>query len=130
MSSIENVNHFNPERVITIKGSIPNIARAEAEVSSKLRAAYETDLAAMSPHSLMFPGLPPAAMMSTAGVSGSSGGHSTGSQPGYRPGIAGSPGPRGHSSQQQTETTYLYIPNSSVGAIIGKDDSQWSISDC
>lgn len=123
VSSIENVNHFNPERVITIKGSIPNIARAESEVSSKLRAAYETDLAAMSPHSLMFPGLPPAAMMSTAGVSGSSGGHASGGGAGYRPGISASPGPRGHSSQQQTETTYLYIPNASVGAIIGTKGS-------
>ena len=123
VSSISDVNHFNHERVITIKGSIPNIARAESEVSSKLRAAYETDLAAMSPHSLMFPGLPPTAMMSTVGVQ-SGPGHSSGQSQaaGYRPGLTGSPGPRGH-SQQLTETTYLYIPNSSVGAIIGTKGS-------
>ena len=67
VSSVNDVNCFNPERVITIKGAIPDISRAEAEVtgshhqflflskrflrvhvdfkvSSKLRAAYETDL--------------------------------------------------------------------------------------
>ena len=55
--------------MITIKGSIPNISQAEAEVSSKLRAAYETDLNAMTPHSMMFPGLHPTAMMSTVGIS-------------------------------------------------------------
>merc|ERR1719340_478626 len=52
VSSVNDVNCFNPERVITIKGNIPNISQAEAEVSTKLRAAYETDLAAMTPHSL------------------------------------------------------------------------------
>ena len=67
VSSISDISSFNPERVITIKGAIPDISRAEAEVtgshhqflfllkrflrvhvdfkvSSKLRAAYETDL--------------------------------------------------------------------------------------
>merc|ERR1719225_350171 len=69
VSSISDISCFNPERVITIKGSIPNISQAEAEVSSKLRAAYETDLNAMTPHSMMFPGLHPTAMMSTVGIS-------------------------------------------------------------
>ena len=128
--------------MITIKGSIPNISKAEAEVSTKLRAAYETDLALMRPHSLMFPGLHPTAMMSTVGVS--TGGPPT--NPAYgRPGPAGaSPGGggaaaaglgasfmspagggvpgRGHMSPSQiaAETTYLYIPNTAVGAIIGQ----------
>lgn len=60
VSSISDISSFNPERVITIKGAIPDISKAEAEViwektwadcwnidfkvSSKLRAAYETDL--------------------------------------------------------------------------------------
>jgi len=117
VSSISDVNHFNHERVITIKGSIPNIARAESEVSSKLRAAYETDLAAMSPHSIMFPGLPPTAMMSTvSGVQSSGAGFSRpGATPGDRRPFTG--------SQSSTETTYLYIPNSAVGAIIGTKGS-------
>merc|ERR1719507_1890407 len=68
VSSISDISSFNPERVITIKGAIPDISRAEAEVSSKLRAAYETDLQAMAPQSVMFPGLHPAAMMATVGL--------------------------------------------------------------
>jgi len=143
VSSITDINCFNPERVITIKGSIPNISMAEAEVSTKLRAAYETDLALMQPHSLMFPGLHPTAMMSTVGVS--TGGPPT--NPAYhgRPGPGANPGggasatgmgasfmsPAGgmtgrgpvSPSQIAAETTYLYIPNTAVGAIIGTKGS-------
>ena len=32
VSSISDISSFNPERVITIKGAIPDISRAEAEV--------------------------------------------------------------------------------------------------
>ena len=35
MSSISDVSCFNPERVITIKGNIPNISQAEAEVGTR-----------------------------------------------------------------------------------------------
>ena len=123
--------------MITIKGSIPNISQAEAEVSSKLRAAYETDLNAMTPHSMMFPGLHPTAMMSTVGISssyragpappapvGAAGPPAGGAgfvppgAPGGQPGpVRGGGGPGGPGVSQ--ETTYLYIPNSAVGAIIG-----------
>ena len=33
VSSISDISSFNPERVITIKGAIPDISRAEAEVN-------------------------------------------------------------------------------------------------
>ena len=120
--------------MITIKGSIPNISQAEAEVSSKLRAAYETDLNAMTPHSMMFPGLHPTAMMSTVGISSS---YRAGPAPPAPVGAAGPPAggagfvPPGAPGGQpgpvrgvtgpgvSQETTYLYIPNSAVGAIIG-----------
>ena len=88
------------------------------KVSSKLRVAYETDLQAMTPQSLMFPGLHPAAMMSTVGL---------GNQQQYRgSGFSVTSGPMGANSRPQnppqipTETCYLYIPNAAVGAIIGK----------
>jgi len=133
VSSISDVSCFNPERVITIKGNIPNISQAEAEVSTKLRAAYETDLAAMTPHSLMFPGLPPAAMMSTATISSHPGpaaaGPSYTGPRGAGPAHAGA-GPGAGAGRSQlpasqipTETTYLYIPNTAVGAIIGTKGS-------
>lgn len=80
----------------------------------------------LQPQSLMFPGLHPMAMMSTAGMGYSSRG----------PGLYGSgPAPyafQGNSPAQQhatvpaadtQETTFLYIPNNSVGAIIGSKGS-------
>lgn len=44
VSSINEINSFNVERIITISGDIDNISKAEAEVSAKLRAAYENDI--------------------------------------------------------------------------------------
>lgn len=121
VSSISDVSSFNPERVISIRGTIPSISKAEAEVSSKLRVAYETDLQAMTPQSMMFPGLHPAAMMSTVGL---------GNQQQYRgSGFSGASGPHGVSSrpsnppQIPNETCYLYIPNAAVGAVIGTKGS-------
>ena len=98
------------------------------QVSTKLRAAYETDLAAMTPHSLMFPGLPPAAMMSTATISSHPGPAAAAAGPSYTgpghrgagPAHAGAGRSQLPASQIPTETTYLYIPNTAVGAIIGR----------
>jgi len=44
VSSINEINSFNMERTITVRGEPENICRAEAEVSAKLRQAYESDL--------------------------------------------------------------------------------------
>ena len=97
-------------------------------MSSKLRAAYETDLQAMAPQSMMFPGLHPAAMMSTAGLGTQHPYRATG---GYAAPAQGGPqGPRTQNPPQiPTETSYLYIPNSAVGAVIGiqKYNSFWEI---
>ena len=82
------------------------------QVSSKLRAAYETDLQAMAPQSMMFPGLHPAAMMSTVGL---------GNQQTYRPTGFQAPASRTQNPPQiPNETSYLYIPNAAVGAVIGR----------
>lgn len=122
VSSLSDVSSFNMERVISIKGSIENMSRAEAMISAKLRQSYESDL---QPQSMMFPGLHPMAMMSTVGMGFSRG---TGGAPQsamfppaaapytssavYPPGMVPPTG-------SQQETSYLYIPNSAVGAIIG-----------
>ncbi|KAE8752690.1 hypothetical protein FOCC_FOCC000430 [Frankliniella occidentalis] len=134
VSSINDVSSFNMERIITVKGSIENMSRAESMVSSKLRQSYENDLQAMAPQSMMFPGLHPMAMMSTSNMNYSSRG--SGGFPGtpygsgpasyqgmYPPGGAipptgGPPGIPGGPNDAQ-ETTFLYIPNNAVGAIIG-----------
>ena len=45
VSSISDINAFNVERTITIAASeVENVSRAEAEISSKLRKAYEHDV--------------------------------------------------------------------------------------
>ena len=83
------------------------------QVSNKLRAAYEMDLQAMAPQSVMFPGLHPAAMMSTVGL---------GAGQAYRPNQAGPPAGAARPpppAQVPSENTYLFIPNAAVGAIIG-----------
>lgn len=181
VSSINEINTFNLERIITIAGEIEDIFTAESEISAKLRTAYESDIQAMAPQSVMFPGLHPAAMMSTAATmpsapihqanqgfgmphphhqsaSGPSGhGHNVGFQHGgvnrnqhFHPGVGrpmggpgGGNGPAGgmtamprpngfdvmgtphfqNPNASQTETTYLYVPNISVGAIIGSKGS-------
>ena len=92
------------------------------QVSTKLRAAYETDLQAMAPQSVMFPGLHPAAMMSTVGLgTGHPAQQAYNRNQGYMPspGLQGAPRPA--PPQVPLETSYLYIPNAAVGAIIGQE---------
>ncbi|KAK2511582.1 Igf2bp1 [Columba guinea] len=49
ISSLQDLTLYNPERTITVKGSIENCCRAEQEIMKKVREAYENDVAAMSP---------------------------------------------------------------------------------
>lgn len=44
VSSINDINSFNLERIITVKGTIENMAKAESQISAKLRQSYENDL--------------------------------------------------------------------------------------
>lgn len=39
---------YNPERTITVKGTIEACARAEEELMKKIRESYESDMAAMN----------------------------------------------------------------------------------
>ncbi|KAI5636424.1 KH domain-containing protein [Phthorimaea operculella] len=118
VSSINDINSFNLERIITVKGSIENMAKAESQISAKLRQSYENDLQVLAPQSIMFPGLHPMAMMST--------GRYCGAPPPFPPPIyapmAGQGGAQQGAGDSQ-ETTYLYIPNNAVGAIIGTKGS-------
>ncbi|CAK9831364.1 Insulin-like growth factor 2 mRNA-binding protein 1 [Anthophora retusa] len=124
VSSINDINNFNPERIITVKGTIDNMSKAESMISSKLRQSYENDLQAMAPQSMMFPGLHPMAMMSTAGVGYSSRGPGLyGSGPAPYPYQTSLPTQQGIPVADTQETAFLYIPNTSVGAIIGSKGS-------
>lgn len=45
VSSINDMmNSFNSERIITVKGTIEKMAKAESQISAKLRQSYENDL--------------------------------------------------------------------------------------
>ncbi|XP_071527723.1 insulin-like growth factor 2 mRNA-binding protein 1 isoform X1 [Panulirus ornatus] len=132
VSSINDINSFNLERIITIKGNIEDIAMAENMISARLRTSYENDLQAFAPQSAMFPGLHPMAMMSTVGFGLPRGGGSSaglgmyGSSPTSYPPLYPTPIPGqhgAHSSEVNEEVAYLYIPNSAVGAIIGTKGS-------
>lgn len=129
------MNSFNFERVITIKGKLENICKAEQMISSKLRQSYENDLAAMAPSAMMFPGLHPMAMMSTIGNQGYPPGRGGPPPPPPPYGMYGTPPPYNMpmmysptaapppNLEPLKETVHLYIPNSAVGAIIGTGGS-------
>nr|XP_033331353.1 insulin-like growth factor 2 mRNA-binding protein 2 isoform X1 [Megalopta genalis] len=120
VSSINDINNFNVERIITVKGSIDNMSKAESMISNKLRQSYENDLQALTPQSTMFPGLHPMAMMSTASIGYNSRGpalYGSGHIP--YPYQASLPTQQGVPAADTQETVFLYIPNTSVGAIIG-----------
>ncbi|XP_063223696.1 insulin-like growth factor 2 mRNA-binding protein 2 isoform X2 [Bacillus rossius redtenbacheri] len=129
VSSINDINSFNLERIITVKGTIENMSKAEALISAKLRQSYENDLQAMAPQSMMFPGLHPMAMMATSNLgytsrsSGFPGGlYGAGPAPYpsmYPAALPSQPGGQLGGDIQVDETTFLYIPNNAVGAIIG-----------
>uniref|UniRef100_A0A8C4NUP5 Insulin-like growth factor 2 mRNA binding protein 2a n=1 Tax=Dicentrarchus labrax TaxID=13489 RepID=A0A8C4NUP5_DICLA len=93
ISSLQDLTIYNPERTITVKGSLEACCKAEAEIMKKLREAYENDIAAINSHSSHLSGLygvPPASAI-----------------------------PHQHSAQEQ-EVVYLFIPTQAVGALIGK----------
>jgi len=133
-SSIHDVSSFNFERVITIKGKLENICKAEQMISSKLRQSYENDLAAMAPSAMMFPGIHPMSVMSTINQGFP---NRTGPPPPPPPpyGMYGTPPPYNMpmmyspsaapppNLEPLKETVHLYIPNSAVGAIIGTGGS-------
>lgn len=45
---LQDLTLYNPERTITVKGSIETCAKAEEEIMKKIRESYENDIAAMN----------------------------------------------------------------------------------
>ncbi|KAK0139864.1 Insulin-like growth factor 2 mRNA-binding protein 3 [Merluccius polli] len=147
ISPLQDLTLYNPERTITVKGSIEACARAEEEVMKKVRESYENDVAAMNLQSNLIPGLNLNALgLFPGGAPGM--GPSMGSAPppgahsGYCPSFGSGPfggeGPfwapvcsasspplscvsgRTQQGPQESETVHLFIPAAAVGAIIGK----------
>uniref|UniRef100_A0A803Y8R6 Insulin like growth factor 2 mRNA binding protein 3 n=1 Tax=Meleagris gallopavo TaxID=9103 RepID=A0A803Y8R6_MELGA len=52
ISPLQDLTLYNPERTITVKGSIETCAKAEEEIMKKIRESYENDIAAMNVSSL------------------------------------------------------------------------------
>ncbi|KAM5292236.1 insulin-like growth factor 2 mRNA-binding protein 2 isoform 4-T4 [Ctenodactylus gundi] len=93
ISSLQDLSIYNPERTITVKGTVEACASAEIEIMKKLREAFENDMLAVNTHSGYFSSLYPH--------------HHFG------------PFPHHHSYPEQ-EIVNLFIPTQAVGAIIGK----------
>uniref|UniRef100_A0A8C9TFP4 Insulin-like growth factor 2 mRNA binding protein 2b n=1 Tax=Scleropages formosus TaxID=113540 RepID=A0A8C9TFP4_SCLFO len=117
ISSLQDLTIYNPERTITVKGSIEACCKAEVEIMKKLREAHDNDIAAINLQPNLIPGL----NLNALGI------FSTGLP--VLPSSAGSPfscseAPlTAHSSSSQApeqEVVYLFIPTQAVGALIGK----------
>uniref|UniRef100_A0A3P8Q111 RRM domain-containing protein n=1 Tax=Astatotilapia calliptera TaxID=8154 RepID=A0A3P8Q111_ASTCA len=133
ISSLQDLTIYNPERTITVKGSVDACCKAEMEIMKKLREAYENDIAAINQQANLIPGLnlnalgifssglpvlPPAAGPRSACLSLHFQSHSS-----HLSGLYGVPPasaiPHQHSAPEQ-EVVYLFIPTQAVGALIGK----------
>ncbi|XP_031727073.1 insulin-like growth factor 2 mRNA-binding protein 1 isoform X1 [Anarrhichthys ocellatus] len=111
ISPLQDLTLYNPERTITVKGSIEACANAEGEVMKKVREAYENDIAAMNQQTHLIPGL----NLGALGLFPSSS-----NMPPPPPGNASGSAPYGCFGAPEQETVHVYIPAQAVGAIIGK----------
>uniref|UniRef100_A0AAQ4NND0 Insulin-like growth factor 2 mRNA binding protein 3 n=1 Tax=Gasterosteus aculeatus aculeatus TaxID=481459 RepID=A0AAQ4NND0_GASAC len=111
ISALQDLTVYNPERTITVKGTIEACARAEEELMKKIRESYESDMAAMNLQSNLIPGL----NLNALGLFPSG-------APGMGPSMSSIPPPGAHGgcSSFGSETVHLFIPALAVGAIIGK----------
>lgn len=53
--SLQDLSIYNPERTITVKGTIDACANAEMEIMKKLREAFENDMLAVNVSTQFFP---------------------------------------------------------------------------
>ncbi|TKS88568.1 Insulin-like growth factor 2 mRNA-binding protein 3 [Collichthys lucidus] len=115
ISSLQDLTLYNPERTITVKGTIEACSQAEEEVMKKVRESYDSDMAAMNLQSNLIPGL----NLNALGLFPSG-------APGMGPSMSSVPPPGAHGGcssfggHPESETVNLFIPALSVGAIIGK----------
>ncbi|XP_068945467.1 insulin-like growth factor 2 mRNA-binding protein 2 isoform X2 [Petaurus breviceps papuanus] len=112
ISPLQDLTIYNPERTITVKGTIEACSSAEVEIMRKLREAYENDMATVNQQGTLIPGL----NLSALGI------FSTGLSM-----LPSAAGPRGAAAASynafampEQEVVYLFIPTQAVGAIIGK----------
>uniref|UniRef100_A0A8C0XIM6 RRM domain-containing protein n=1 Tax=Castor canadensis TaxID=51338 RepID=A0A8C0XIM6_CASCN len=136
ISSLQDLSIYNPERTITVKGTVEACANAEIEIMKKLREAFENDLLAVNQQANLIPGLNLSALgIFSTGLSvlpppaGPRGAppatpyHPFATHSGYfsslYPHHQFGPFPHHHAYPEQ-EIVNLFIPTQAVGAIIGK----------
>ncbi|XP_030430807.1 insulin-like growth factor 2 mRNA-binding protein 2 isoform X1 [Gopherus flavomarginatus] len=136
ISPLQDLTIYNPERTITVKGSIEACSNAEVEIMKKLREAYENDIVAVNQQANLIPGLNLSALgIFSTGLSmlpSAAGAHGAAAAASYNPfaspsaylsGLYGA-SPIGAFPQQHSlpaqEVVNLFIPTQAVGAIIGK----------
>uniref|UniRef100_A0A8C2JXC3 Insulin-like growth factor 2 mRNA binding protein 3 n=1 Tax=Cyprinus carpio TaxID=7962 RepID=A0A8C2JXC3_CYPCA len=110
ISPLQDLTLYNPERTITVKGTLEACGKAEEEIMKKIRESYENDVAAMHLQSNLIPGLNLNALGIFPGAA--SGGMS--------PSVVSGPPAGAQQPQVESETVHLFIPALAVGAIIGK----------
>ncbi|KAM6259305.1 insulin-like growth factor 2 mRNA-binding protein 2 isoform 1-T1 [Spheniscus humboldti] len=144
ISPLQDLTIYNPERTITVKGSMEACSNAEVEIMKKLREAYENDVVAVNQQANLIPGLNLSALgifstglsmlPSTPGARGAAAAapyhpfsqqssRRRTSSSAYLSGLYGAPPasafPHQHPLPEQ-EVVNLFIPTQAVGAIIGK----------
>ncbi|XP_071210419.1 insulin-like growth factor 2 mRNA-binding protein 2a isoform X4 [Salvelinus alpinus] len=131
ISSLQDLTICNPERTITVKGSMEACCKAEGEVMRKLRDAYENDIAAVNQQTNLIPGLNLNALgIFSTGLSvlppatGPRGAHPFLCPSSHLGALYGVPPASAiqcqHSQSPEQEVVYLLIPTQAVGALIGK----------
>ncbi|KAM9824082.1 insulin-like growth factor 2 mRNA-binding protein 3 [Neosynchiropus ocellatus] len=111
ISPLEDLTYLNPERTITIKGSIEACSQAEEELMSRITELYERDMEALDLQCSLIPGLNLNALGLFTKAAGANRSVSTASPYGTQV---------GSSFRGSFETVHLFIPAVSVAAIIGK----------
>lgn len=129
ISPLHELTICNPERTITIKGSVEQESKAESLITAKLRTAYEQHMQSMQSHQhSMFPGINHMNIFSGAGEHNNHGGYQNQGMGGHQPlpGLYypnqqgyGDPHMQNQYPMNQNETCYLFVPKDAVGAIIG-----------
>ncbi|XP_067394849.1 insulin-like growth factor 2 mRNA-binding protein 2 isoform X2 [Emydura macquarii macquarii] len=113
ISPLQDLTIYNPERTITVKGSIEACSGAEAEIMKKLREAYENDIVTVNQQANLIPGLNLSALgIFSTGLPmlpSAAGAHGTAAAASYSP-----------FALPAQEVVNLFIPTQAVGAIIGK----------
>ncbi|XP_053719901.1 insulin-like growth factor 2 mRNA-binding protein 3 isoform X3 [Synchiropus splendidus] len=111
ISPLEDLTYLNPERTITIKGSVEACSQAEEELMKKITELYERDMEALDLQCSLIPGLNLNALGLFTKAAGANRSGSTASPYGTQ--VAST-------FRGSFETVHLFIPAISVAAIIGK----------